>query len=363
MSVCEYSNCKTRPSFNLTGQTKGRFCAKHRLPEMVDVQHKTCESEGCRKRPNYNLAGETKGRFCVEHKEEKMVNVKSKTCESEGCRKLPSYNLAGETNGRFCVEHKEENMVNVSRPHSSCIEEGCTSKPSHGWLKKRAVYCQRHSKKGMLELSLTLKCHQCGAAPFSMVDERYYCMSHYPDQKAVSQFKRQCQICDLADSQYICKQCEGQRHKKEWNVVCLLKKQINLRPVLDSNLPVKQCSNRRPDVYYQCLTHCVIVEIDEDQHRRYNPECECSRISEIVSSLGGYPLTIVRYNPDRVINRERVVNIDKNRRFDLLVETVKHELNNPPDRFQVKLIQLYYDDNYEIYQEYKEEDITSTVAV
>ena len=160
-------------------------------------------------------------------------------------------------------------------------------------------------------------------------------------QKAVSLFKRQCQICDLADSLYICKQCEGQRHQKEWQIVCLLKKRINLRPTLDSNLPVKECSNssnRSPDVYYQRLTHCVIVEIDEDQHRRYNPQCECSRISEIVSSLGGYPLTVIRYNPDRVINRRRVIDIDKNHRFDLLVETVKHELNNPPERFQVAIL-------------------------
>ena len=54
--------------------------------------------------------------------------------------------------------------------------------------------------------------------------------------------------------------------------------------------------------------------------------------------------------------RGRVIDID---RFDLLVETVKHELNNPPEWFQVKLIQLYYNDNYRIY---KEEDITDIVA-
>ena len=86
---------------------------------------------------------------------------------------------------------------------------------------------------------------------------------------------------------------------------------------------------------------------------------ECSRISEIVSSLGGYPLTIVCYNPDTVKNKEKTIEIEEERRFDLLVETVKRELNTPPDRFQVKLIQLYY----EIYHNYKEEVITDIVAV
>ena len=49
--------------------------------------------------------------------------------------------------------------------------------------------------------------------------------------------------------------------------------------------------------------------------------------------------------------------------FNSLVDTVKEELVKEYDEFIVKIIQLYYDDDYEIYQEIKEEDITKQVCV
>ena len=62
-------------------------------------------------------------------------------------------------------------------------------------------------------------------------------------------------------------------------------------------------------------------------------------------------------------HRGRTVRVDKKKRFEWLVETVKRELNTPPERFQVRLVQLYYDDDLESYQPVKEEDITDQVAV
>jgi len=55
-------------------------------------------------------------------------------------------------------------------------------------------------------------------------------------------------------------------------------------------------------------------------------------------------------------------------RLDLLVETLKHELGRVPDRFEVKMIQLYY--NVDTckgglceFQAMREEDVTSIVAI
>jgi very-short-patch-repair endonuclease len=48
------------------------------------------------------------------------------------------------------------------------------------------------------------------------------------------------------------------------------------------------CSKRRPDVYFELLKHCIIVEIDENQHKAstkteaYKDICECAQLSEIV---------------------------------------------------------------------------------
>ena len=93
--------------------------------------------------------------------------------------------------------------------------------------------------------------------------------------------------------------------------------------------------------------HCVIVEIDENQHNTYDDLCECSRINEIVNSIGGKSVIIIRYNPDIIKNKGIIQNISESDRIDILVKTIKEELVKSYEKFIVKIIQLFYDDNYE----------------
>jgi hypothetical protein len=46
-----------------------------------------------------------------------------------------------------------------------------------------------------------------------------------------------------------------------------------------------------------------------------------------------------------------------------LVNTIKEELTKEYDSFLVKLIQIYYDDDYKIYKDIKEEIITDIVCI
>ena len=140
----------------------------------------------------------------------------------------------------------------------------------------------------------------------------------------------------------------------------------------DSNVPVSECCKRRPDVYYDCYDHVVIVEVDENQHRGYLDSCECKRLNEIVSSLAATainPVTFIRYNPDQIRHNSEIVSISKAEREALLLKTVKEELNSCADKYEIKLIQLFYDqtdlksDGVQPYQPYKSEIITQTVAV
>jgi hypothetical protein len=50
-------------------------------------------------------------------------------------------------------------------------------------------------------------------------------------------------------------------------------------------------------------------------------------------------------------------------RLDLLVETLKHELVRVPDRFEVKMIQLYYNVDTCEFQARREVDLTFIVAI
>ena len=53
---------------------------------------------------------------------------------------------------------------------------------------------------------------------------------------------------------------------------------------------LNKCSQRRPDIFFDLLKHCVIVEVDEKQHMSYSEVCECARINDIVNGIGGRPV-------------------------------------------------------------------------
>ena len=90
--------------------------------------------------------------------------------------------------------------------------------------------------------------------------------------------------------------------------------------------------------------------------------CECARINEIVNGIGGKSVIILRFNPDTTKHNGKRLKLTLADKIDLLVDKVKEELIKNYETFQVKIIQLYYDDEYEIYQKIKEEDITEIVT-
>jgi hypothetical protein len=123
------------------------------------------------------------------------------------------------------------------------------------------------------------------------------------------------------------------------------------------------CSKKRPDIYFELNMHCVIVEVDEHQHNTYEDNCECGRINEIVNGIGGKSVIIIRYNPDVIKNKGKILDIKNVDRIDLLIKTIKEELVKEYDIFIVKIIQIYYNDDYNKYQNIKEEVITDLVCI
>ena len=152
-------------------------------------------------------------------------------------------------------------------------------------------------------------------------------------------------------------------NKKEWSIVRYLRKSIDTNFIYNSSEMLQGCSKRRPDLFFDLPKHCVIVEIDENQHNTYNDSCECARISEIVGSIGGRSVIFIRFNPDTTKNKGKNIGLKMGDKIDLLVIKIKEVLISNFDNFQVKIIQLYYDDDYEEYQSVKEEDITRIVSI
>jgi hypothetical protein len=117
------------------------------------------------------------------------------------------------------------------------------------------------------------------------------------------------------------------------------------------------CSKKKPDVFLDCLTHSLIVEIDEDQHQNYR--CENKRMMELFTDLGNRPLVMLRFNPDKYIGHQGfshrelfqfgdkniiqiVDNQDTVQRIMVLTSRIKYHVENIPTN-DVTIERLFFD--------------------
>ena len=65
------------------------------------------------------------------------------------------------------------------------------------------------------------------------------------------------------------------------------------------------CSKKRPDIFLELLTHSIIIEIDENQHKTYD-NCELKRINLLFEDLGDRHIVFIRFNPDNYLNKDNI---------------------------------------------------------
>jgi very-short-patch-repair endonuclease len=353
------------PNFNLPNTTKRLYCNEHKKDKMINVCHKLCISANCSIRPNFNIPSETTPIYCAKHKLDGMIDTSHKKCNDKDCTIKPKYNLPTENKGLYCNIHKLDNMINIY--DKKCQYSKCKETPMFGLHKdKRPKFCNKHKLSNMINLVLEKKCSvlECNEEYNNITNEIKYCIKHCPDKAGEINVKRLCKFCDIKEeSKFVCKDCKKIQNKKEWAIVRHLRKAICNKFDYNSSKMLEGCSKKRPDIYFELDKHSVIVEVDENQHNKYENSCECARINEIVNGIGGKSVIIIRYNPDVVRNKNKVLTIKQCDRIELLVKTIKEELTKEYDEFIVKIIQLYYNDDYEEYKNVKEENITDLVCV
>jgi len=268
--------------------------------------------------------------------------------------------------GLYCGSHRKTSMVDIRiKKCSDCKDEAL-----FGLSGKRAQYCGKHRTPGMVNVVLESKCCilDCEAEHDVVEDGLKYCLKHCPDEKFAINLKRLCKYCDIKEkSDYVCKDCRKISSKKEWAIIRYMRKTVDTKFDYNSSRMLQGCSKKRPDVYFDLDYHCVIVENDEHQHDTYTDDCECARIAEIVSGIGGRPVIIIRFNPDTIRTAGgKVFPLSVGDRLDLLVATIKESIMTVPETFSVKLIQLYFDDTTSSSADYlprRDEDITSKVSL
>ena len=116
-------------------------------------------------------------------------------------------------------------------------------------------------------------------------------------------------------------------------------------------------SNKRPDILLEMEKQCIIIEIDENQHKYYS--CENRRLMEISKDLQFKPVVFIRFNPDVYYdenknkisscfktNKKGIVCVDKTSnwkdRLHKLEKTVNYWLNNTTNK-TIELVELFYD--------------------
>jgi len=133
-----------------------------------------------------------------------------------------------------------------------------------------------------------------------------------------------------------------------------------LRKIMRTSFVKKKIDDGEPKLYCDLPDRVVFVEINKQQHTIDKKTCE--RMCETVAALGNRPVVFIRYNPGAFKWKGRTYNAALGEKTELLVNVIKDEMARKISAVEVKLMQLWYDDDLEQYTPCKIEDITSLVA-
>lgn len=245
-----------------------------------------------------------------------MVDVVSKTCIYDGCTINPRYGIPGH-GPTCCSKHVTKSMI--YNPTRKCRVTDCNELAIYGV--KDHLHCEKHKKKNEHNF-IEQKCTSCGLMEILGTDMlcRYCNPTNFNSnrlfhQKSVEKF--------LIDNNFKFEQTDK---------------------IIDSGI----CGKERPDFLFDCGSHYLVVEVDEDQHISNSCECEQTRMVNISQSLG-LATWFIRYNPDRYVpkgekkKQEGVLSIE---RLKKLAETVMYcmEMNPINNNAFIQVIYLFFDE-------------------
>ena len=279
------------------------------------------------------LVTDKKATYCVTHKLDDMVDIKSAKCIYEGCMITPNYGVHNDKQATYCVSHKLDNMINITT--LKCIYEGCMITPLYGLVTdKKATYCVTHKSDVMIDIKHEI-CETCNLTRMN------------------SKYKLNCSRCHF----YLNPndpRIRNYKTKEQGYMSALLEKfpQFKLDKIIDGG-----CSKRRPDGFLDLLTHVIIIEIDENEHKSYDDTCNNRRIMELSQDVGHRPIVFIRLNPDGyTLNNKRmkgsfsltkangelkVVKKEFNKRLNSLIESVKKHMATILDKI-ISVEYLYF---------------------
>jgi hypothetical protein len=341
---CEHPGCMSKPNFNLPGERYPIFCSKHvTSSKMINIMDtRLCVI--CNKvRQTYGYEGDI-ATHCKTHALDGMINVVSDMCKDD-CGTVACYNLPGTKKGIYCDVHKKPGMVDVR--NSKCTD--CGINASFGFPTKKPVKCRQHAEHGMIS-NPRKKCNidMCKQYAIYGTYGHERCFEH-KQKNDINFAESVCSSCGLLEilSESLCRYCDPETG----NFVALAK-QREVKAFLDT-LDIKYttydrridsgiCGNERPDFVFETLTHTVILEVDEGQHKHILRECEITRMKNISQTIGRTTM-FIRYNPDRYRVDGKVINKSQKNRFDVLSEWLHFLIGREQDNlYNYGLLSVFY---------------------
>jgi hypothetical protein len=240
-------------------------------------------------------------------------------------------------------------MVNVK--DLRCIENGCTSLAAYRFPSQNKSHCAKHKQIGQI-MYAGKKCDECGdVAEYGYRSDNILrkCEAHMEDTmyKLAIQLCIQCQQLEPLNKQSLCIMCvEGRttRILKQARVKEFFDAKGIKYVTCDAIIDNGECNRLRPDFIIDCVTHYVVVEVDEFQHKKSSYGCEQSRMINIYSALG-METVFIRYNPDKYECGDKK-NETEGRRLQTLLRIVNHMMQYKNlMRLHLSVIYLFYDGN------------------
>jgi hypothetical protein len=233
-----------------------------------------------------------------------------------GCKTRPYYGIPA-NKPTYCARHKKENMI--KNPAKYCNIENCKNIATYGI--NITKHCQDHKKDEEI-LLVERKCKDCGTV--DILSSNKLCLTYCEKAKEYDQYKK-----------YI-------KHK-QLRVQKILTERIGKPDRIEESIDT-DCGSERVDFMYECKTHNVGIEPDENQHK-YNCELgEFNRMKNIFFALGqDAPLIFIRYNPDNYRVNGILQKIPQSKREDELIRWVKHYMENIPEDI-CSILYLFYDE-------------------
>ncbi len=356
------TKCNKRACFNYYG-LKAEYCKSCSLNfvGMINVESKKCEhifKDGtkCLVEASFNYPDKKTSQYCVKHCFDGMIEIKTHKCIGI----LENKNICGK---QACFGEDENNIP------THCID--CAKRELKKYYLLKYKKCikiingERCKNKALYNIDKNLQPIYCEDCSFNIKDKYNctydYCISDMCYTVARNnKYNGYCSRCFhflYPDSPLV------KNYKtKEYAVCEFIKENFQNIDLTFDKIIENGCSKRRPDILIDMGSHCIIVEVDENQHHTYDITCENKRLMEISQDLQHRPIVFIRFNPDNYINKDNkrikscwsvmkngLVQITKKnedewkRRLNILKEKINFYIENTIDK-TIEIIQLFYDE-------------------